>query len=832
MAEVVTKLVVDSQEYDNKIKRAVQGLQHYADACKKAGSHLEYVDEEALAFAKSLGSMEANAKSATGSIVELANAYKDMSVEYNKLTSAEKRGQYGKALSSSLYQLKNRIKESKAELSNIEGNLTSIGEAFKQLGNKIGVPTQLFTKLGPIIAAAGVAIKVATDAFKNNKELMDDWGGTVEEAGNLYKGFLNALNTGNISGFLRNIGDIISSSRDAYDAILDLTEFQAFNKANVARAQTKYENATANYREGKGTYKEVEDASNDLIKGLLERQKLEEKVFKTKLEALAKTVGVSPELLRKALTGSYGDFKYLKENTSIPTKQVYNSSTRSFVAEKDYDSATEEQKLGEALRNMTNEELSAIQSLQQQMEQTGTEIERIRKRTARITQGGRTAEAKPKDAADKKVQQALEDYANTMAKAALRKESGLDDEKAYLTKELSAHERLFDAYSEAYNIYSDPKYKSAMEEQAQRILELSKTLKDVKDAEEDTKQSAKDLAKANHDAARIDMNILNGLIGKAQKTGWTSEDLGVTGIATKIKAGIDISDDEWKDFEDKLNERLQSLGLDPIKINFETGNIESVVDEVRSAWKDLETGVGAVGSLVGAMDNLKSIGDELTEVFNGEKDAWSSFITVMEAGLSVINTVISVHEALNALKKAGILLSTEKKTAEIEEAATTVGAASTEVGAEMMKAEASGAAAGANAAEASTGAAKSVANIPIIGPILAVAALGTVLAATLIAISQAKSSGKGFANGGKIPGNSYSGDNMRGILPNGDLIGLDAGEVILNRAQQSNVASQLQGGVAQKIEIIGRVRGRDILLSANNDNRSRGGTRGYYANVK
>ena len=48
MADVITRMIVDSQDYDNKIKRAAQGLQHYADACKKAGGTLEFVDDEAM----------------------------------------------------------------------------------------------------------------------------------------------------------------------------------------------------------------------------------------------------------------------------------------------------------------------------------------------------------------------------------------------------------------------------------------------------------------------------------------------------------------------------------------------------------------------------------------------------------------------------------------------------------------------------------------------------------------------------------------------------------------------------------------------------------------
>ena len=84
MADVITRLIVDSQDYDNKIKRAAQGLQHYADACKKAGGTLEFVDDEAMEFAKSLGKMQTAAKNAEGELSELKTAFKEMSVLYKR----------------------------------------------------------------------------------------------------------------------------------------------------------------------------------------------------------------------------------------------------------------------------------------------------------------------------------------------------------------------------------------------------------------------------------------------------------------------------------------------------------------------------------------------------------------------------------------------------------------------------------------------------------------------------------------------------------------------------------------------------------------------------
>ena len=57
-----------------------------------------------------------------------------------------------------------------------------------------------------------------------------------------------------------------------------------------------------------------------------------------------------------------------------------------------------------------------------------------------------------------------------------------------------------------------------------------------------------------------------------------------------------------------------------------------------------------------------------------------------------------------------------------------------------------------------------------------------------------------FANGGIVKafsgtlvGNTYSGDQLRGIDQSGQVYGLNAGEVVLNRAQVGNIASQLSG---------------------------------------
>ena len=123
MAESILKLRVDSQEYDNKLKRAAEGIQRYAEGCRKAGGTLEHLDEGVEQFVKDLGGMGTAATGAKGKLNEMTKSFTDLSMEYKNLTDQEKAAPFGKALSASLDQLQGRIQQTKADLNDISSKL-------------------------------------------------------------------------------------------------------------------------------------------------------------------------------------------------------------------------------------------------------------------------------------------------------------------------------------------------------------------------------------------------------------------------------------------------------------------------------------------------------------------------------------------------------------------------------------------------------------------------------------------------------------------------------------------------------------------------------------
>ena len=113
MANIISRLKLESGEFDSKIKRASQELLAYSEHCKKMGLEMGYANRDAKEFAKALGSMQTVSQTARGKINELSEAFINAKVMYKNMTDAEKQGQFGKNLAASLDQLKARLNDAK-----------------------------------------------------------------------------------------------------------------------------------------------------------------------------------------------------------------------------------------------------------------------------------------------------------------------------------------------------------------------------------------------------------------------------------------------------------------------------------------------------------------------------------------------------------------------------------------------------------------------------------------------------------------------------------------------------------------------------------------------
>lgn len=271
MADVITRLKVESNEYDSKIKRAAQGLLAMEEACRKVGGTLAVLEKDEKDFVAGLGRMETVRKSARGRLNELTQAYTELSMQYKRLTDEEKKGDFGKALSSSLEQLKGRIGEAKQQLKEVDAELGNTGKESNELSGvldslagRFGLSTKALSAWGLAIGAVTTALKVAKDAFFESETNVDEWGRTVEGAQSIYESFLLSLNSGDFTSFLNNIGTVTQAARDAYNALDELNTRMTIINPERSKLQARQQELRATIREKGATSEEGKAAQQEL----------------------------------------------------------------------------------------------------------------------------------------------------------------------------------------------------------------------------------------------------------------------------------------------------------------------------------------------------------------------------------------------------------------------------------------------------------------------------------------------------------------------------------------------------------------------------------------
>ena len=841
MSESLLRLRVDSQEYDANIRKAAEGIQYLAKRIHDTQGEFAGIDKEALDFIKNLQYMNTTASTATGQYRELSNAYKNLAATYNGLNAFEKQGEAGKALAAQLDALKKRTLDMKANIDSatqsLEGNKqATLGgvDSLKNLTSAFGINITKLASWGTAIAAAKGALDVATDALMASEANVDDWGRTVAGCESLYQGFLNALNNGDISGYLSHIDDIVKAAHEAYNELDRLGTMKTIQSPKISAQQTENERMRMMIQTGryiapvdgrKSAMKDGQLLSKDQIKSLekhlqsgmqsivhLHSNEVKQtgRAIDAYYNKLAKENGISLKEFHKG-TSSMAEFdkrmagydKYLKfekdhsrtitTQTSVGamTTTVRDAARNPYAQYRNWGNFRVDKQGKDSYNELVglikqrDQQASQVYGMQSQAYRSINRAEgvTVAKIMGRGGGGSTHTAATPQGRATNKVNEAERTYSETMQKASVRFEKGLDDTLTFKKKELSAQERLFDAYSDAYNTYKNPEIKKKQEEAADEIGRLNAEVKKETDAQKNAQEAARKLEAEQKKAADalakrtaleeswktptvnsiasltqdittrrnnaelggseynnlsanlVDINSLNSLINVALANGINIEPMVTQNLMQQIVSGNDIPDSVWTELEDTINAQLAKLGIDPIKLDFKTGNLKK---EAKGVEEGFESAAGAIQAVGSAMSQVED----------------------------------------PAVKVMGI----------VAEAIATIALTF----------------------------AKSLKGTITPWDWIAAAAAGT---STMIGVISAIHSSTGYANGGMIKGNTYSGDQLMAQGPDGGLIGLNAGEIVLNKAAQGNLASQLNDNSNATPRLMAEVSAEQIRFVIRNNRR-------------
>ena len=817
MADAVVKLKVESQEYENKLARATQQLQHMEKEVRRTGASFEFADKEELAFIQSLGQMETKTQSVRSKMREYTESILSLSEMYERLSDTEKNSDFGRGLLSSIDQIKQRAGELKDNMGDLDAeikHLASDTSTFDSLAGGVNLMVSAFQVGQGIIQMFGVENENAVKAIAKLQGAMAVTNGLVQLQNALQKESAVMLGVTTLQRKASAAAAAIEAAAVGKGTVALKAATVAQKALNVASKANPYVLlATAVVAVGAALWK--------MSKNSEEAKKAEEERAKAAEEAKKK---------HDEFVGGYGKGA---ADMIVPYRKLQEEWSRL---------RTDMEKNTWITNNKTAFEqlglsVSTIAEAERVLVQNTTQVVKAFKLRAEAAAYGSLANdtyvkfiQKSEELRSRAVQtgdfvsgpvsynasEGLYDYDRSSGRyrytqAGARKKN----------REIATDLGLYNL-QEQFNRYIDKQV--SLEQEASSLLGTMARPAVAPTTPTTPTTPSGDVTDTNKIKTAADMwNELSEKIAEAER---------LLGEFQAMAANTELSEEQrnWAtDMVKKYEEEIKKLKntKEVIPIQFSDKGINELKNKIKEAlggeifgsdgYALQATKIVDVTTLENLLNTALTNGlnvdmTYLSGLFESIKldadidDAtWDALVaeinTQLEAlDLPKIKLDVTTGNITNVAKDAA------KATDEWQQAVSAVGQLGGALqGLEDPSAKVAGIIAQAIANIALTFA-SSLKGTVTPWDWIAAAISGT---ATMIGtISAIKSATAGsYADGGIIPGNSFSGDNLTASV--------NSGELILNRAQQNTIASQLQGG-AGEIRVEGIVSGPNILLAGSN----------------
>ena len=302
---------------------------------------------------------------------------------------------------------------------------------------------------------------------------------------------------------------------------------------------------------------------------------------------------------------------------------------------------------------------------------------------------------------------------------------------------------------------------------------------------------------------------LNPVVNKGKWDGAFDKDNDTkTAVDSIVKAySLKLIDKDYaQEAIDAINVERINANLPPIYLNLD---IEGVKQGIDTAMQMFDT-FGSLGSVVSSINSVYESFNNLSTAMDEAENSWERFMVGFDAGMKIMNVFTTILGTINTLMETFQMIQELVTAAKLKDAA----ASGVQMAADEAAAGSTMTKAGANMAETATAAGKAVSWIPVVGPALAIAAIGAIMSALLGVMSKSK-----FANGGIVPGPSKIGDF--------NLVRVNGGELILNQRQQKNLFDMIDKNRVNNVNnttgnVVFTIQGDKLVGVIDNYNKKRG----------
>lgn len=781
----ILKLAVDVSDYEPKMRRAVKVIDDMRQALASQGRDFTAADEEMTQFLRDLGQMDTKVRGTRGSLMEMTRAVADMTVAYGGLSDTEKASPFGVELQNTINTVTERAGQLRDAMDDASASIqhaASDTRTFDQLAQGASVATSAFQ----VMQGAGKLLGVE---MGDNVEVL----ARLQAAMSITTGLTTIQNAvQKQSALMQGIMAVQAKAAAAAQALL------AANTGKATAAQRLF-NAVAK--------------ANPYM------------LLVTGITAVVGVLG---------LFGDSSDEATEKTNTLKNAIDSLNASMEFNIQLAEKMGASSET-LAEMRLSAAKQELELARQRQQSLVETVTYMSGATGK--KYADGYEEASQAVIDAAKKEAaaERELAQIRVTRIRLMNTWDKGETDKEIRarinaLREELDVTKKGTEAYTDLSNKITqlEGQLKSTsptpartgggggrggntgratqaetpvtVTESLTELQVLEDALQTVRNSMEGYSPISDEWKEMNAEAERLTetINRMNGVV----------KEMG-TGTSITNSRGMD-------EYISMLQEQLSQADFGSSiysSIEAQLADTSTLKDLLQQSMK-----VGLGTSLFDAMDlNGESIWEKVLSPEGVEDADWDAIVAAINAKREELDLPPIVLDV-----KTGDISETAKKVKsgwnDAADAIRSVGNALSQI--EDPTAKVLGIIAEAIATIALTFA-KSLEKTFTPWDWIAAAAAGTATMISTIAAIKSATAGS-YAQGGIVPGNSYSGDRLTANV--------NSGELILSRAQQDSIAMQLQDSGTPEMHLTATITGEQIRLALNNNARRTG--RGEYVTTR
>ena len=819
MVDVITRFKLETTQYDSKLRDASKGLQAYGKQIETAGKDFTNFSQKAVEAARSLGTIASGANNTKDKLKDLVGAYNDVAKTYNKLTEQQRQTDFGKAMSQSLEQLQVRIKETKQELYGMGDAMknTGGGGLFSGLGDKMSGALQVFGG-NMLTKAAGAVANLGSEMYD-----MVQQGVELAKQGEGIRIAFERLGR----------GDILDGLRQAtHGTVTDIELMKAAVKFNDFKLPLDELGTMLAFaqQKAKDTGQSVDYMVDSIVTGLgrkslmiLDNLGLSATEVKEKMKETGDMTKAVGTIIREQMSKA-GDYV----ETAADRAAQANVSLQNKMEELGRKFAPIEEASKNLWTSMKIGILDIIGGPLATLLNQLTEAGRLKNQLNNMNGGGmmerfgnNLRNSKDPSTLYSRQLAAINRSINTAeAKLQQAEKGGMGSIQIYRER-VQALKEVKKQYEDLYKTISRPvdnpliasdtdkkkpkkggrKTETVKTEEQLNNEEIQKLTQEYIKASDDRRKAIEGEIKTLQDRNAEIKRLMDAAQGKVAPEGSQkalSEELSKLQQERQLLSdpiAIEIQDQAIKDVQDeidRLNGKKVEIEIVPSTMTpFEqlkqSLTIQLAEENIQVDETTLKTLMQtAIQNGIDGLDpQFASLQEKMREGMNIPDSAWEDLQTQINEKLKDLGIKpIKIDFKTGNLAKDG--KETEKSWNAAAQAVQSVGGAMQSI--EDPAAKVAGTIAQAIASIA-LGYAQATTQAATLGPWAWVAFAATGMAQMMSMISGIHNA-TGYAEGGIVKGNSYSGDN---IMANGGAIGLNAGELVLNKAQQNTLASELQG---------------------------------------